>query len=238
MAEKIKHQKSNNEIKDDLVDLRLRSYHVDSKADTESKLITKAFGVENNKLKSKQIPFFFSEYLYKTKEFIADSTADKMRDYFRTIRHDVKVALDIPEILQTLEDFIDVLDRPADYDKKILLPRFKKLKKLESMYDILISFTLTLFHNFFWRDITEGVDKGSGTKNLSFVIKQILPIIIKLKHDLEDKINEEFKMDAHEISLFKLSILFSIVLISARILLIKSKETFLISKILLYNLLI
>jgi hypothetical protein len=30
MAEKIKHQKSNNQIKDDLVDLRLREYKVDS----------------------------------------------------------------------------------------------------------------------------------------------------------------------------------------------------------------
>jgi hypothetical protein len=113
MAEKIKHQKSNNEIKNDLVDLKLRSFQVESATDTQSELITKAFGKSNKLLTGKLIPFFFSEYLYKTKEFIKDSTPDKMRDYFRTIRHDVKVALDIPEILQTLEDFIDVLDRPV-----------------------------------------------------------------------------------------------------------------------------
>jgi hypothetical protein len=202
MAEKIKHQKSNNEVKEDLIDIRLRSFQVDSTNDVESNLITKSFGSKNNnnKLTAKQIPFFFNEYLFRLKEI--EDKNDNMTNYFRTIRHDVKVALDIPEVLQTLEDFIDVLDRPADDDKKKLLPRYKKLKRLESMYELLISFTLSLIHNFFWRDITEGVAKGTGTKNLSYVIKQVLPIIIKLKYDLEDQINEEFKMDEYEQQLF------------------------------------
>jgi hypothetical protein len=45
------------------------------------------------------------------------------------------------------------------------------MKRLESFYEILIKFTLTVLHNFFWNDITLGVDKGSGTKNLSYRIQ-------------------------------------------------------------------
>ena len=48
----------------------MRSYNVDSKTEAESKLITGVFGEGNNSLKSKQIPFFFSEYLYKRNNII------------------------------------------------------------------------------------------------------------------------------------------------------------------------
>ena len=123
MAEKIKHQKSNNEIKNDLIDLKLRSYKVDDKSQDEGKLISKSFGNENSLLFGKKLPFFFSEYL-RQRKFIHNSD-DNMSDYFKTIIHDVRIALDIPEVLQTLEDYIDVLDRPETDNKKILLPRYK-----------------------------------------------------------------------------------------------------------------
>jgi hypothetical protein len=200
MAEKIKHQKSNNEIKNDLIDLKLRSYQVESGSQDESKLITKSFGSENSLLVGKKIPFFFSEYLCKRK-FIHNST-DDMSDYFKTIMHDVRVALDIPEVLQTLEDYIDVLDRPESDNKKLLLPRYKKLKRLESVYDLLVSFILSLIHNFYWKDITLGVEKGVGTKNLTYRIQQILPLVLKIKHDLEDEIEKEYPHDKYEKELF------------------------------------
>ena len=44
------------------------------------------------------------------------------------------------------------------------------MKRLESFYEILIKFTMTLIHNFFWLDIKKGVD-GVGTKPLSYRIK-------------------------------------------------------------------
>jgi hypothetical protein len=169
--------------------------------DDESKLITKSFGKENNILKGKSIPFLFNEYLYVSKE-LTNKGDDNMTSYFRTIRQDVKVALDIPQVLQTLEDYIDVLDRPADENKKKLLPRYKKLKRLESVYDLLVSFTLSLIHNFFWKDITLGCDKGAGTKNLSYRIQQVMPIVLKLKRDLESEIEHEYPHDAYEKQLF------------------------------------
>jgi hypothetical protein len=66
------------------------------------------------------------------------------------------------------------------------------MKRLESFYEILIRFTLTVLHNFFWNDITEGVEKGAGSKNINYKIKQILPIMIKIKHMFEEEIDKEF----------------------------------------------
>jgi hypothetical protein len=60
------------------------------------------------------------------------------------------------------------------------------MKRLESFYEILIRFTLTVLHNFLWDDITKGVEKGLGSKNVSYRIKQILPIMIKIKHMFEE----------------------------------------------------
>jgi hypothetical protein len=45
------------------------------------------------------------------------------------------------------------------------------MKRLESFYEILIRFTMTMLHNFFWLDIMKGVDKGVGTKPLSYRLK-------------------------------------------------------------------
>ena len=203
MAEKIKYEKSSNNIKEDLIDLKLRSYIVDGSNDDLSKEITKAFDLEkagSGILKGKTVPYFYSEFLDVFSDLYNNVAV--LKDYFRTIKYDVRMALDIPEILQTLEDFIDVLDRPQDDNKKKLLPRYKKMKRLESFYEILVRFTLTILHNFFWKDITLGVDKGAVTKNLSYRIKQILPMMIKIKHDFEDEIDKEFPRDKYEQEFF------------------------------------
>ena len=203
MAEKIKYEKSSNNIKEDLIDLKLRSYIVDGSNDDLSKEITKAFDLEkagSGILKGKTVPYFYSEFLDVFSDLYDNAAV--LKDYFRTIKYDVRMALDIPEILQTLEDYIDVLDRPQDDNKKKLLPRYKKMKRLESFYEILVRFTLTILHNFFWKDITLGVDKGAGTKNLSYRIKQILPMMMKIKHDFEDEIDKEFPRDKYEHEFF------------------------------------
>ena len=48
------------------------------------------------------------------------------------LKQDLKYDYDVYTILQSYEDFIDTLDRPADENKKKLLPRYKKMKRLES----------------------------------------------------------------------------------------------------------
>ena len=72
------------------------------------------------------------------------------------------------------------------------------MKRLESFYEILIKFTLTVLHNFLWFDITLGPDKGAGTKNISYRIKQILPLMIKIKHMFEEEIDKEFPSNIDE----------------------------------------
>jgi len=195
MAEKIHHEKTENNIKEDLLDLKVRHFKV--KNADESKLITKAFNNSNGNLANKQIPFFYSEFLDMNDKEIKDVNDKEIVNYFRTLKQDLKYAYDVFDILQKYEDFIDTLDRPTgDTEEAILankkkLPRYKKMKRLESFYEILIRFTLTVLHNFFWNDITLGVE-GAGSKNISYRVKQILPLMIKIKQMFEDEINREF----------------------------------------------
>ena len=198
MAEKIsKSNKKEKEIKEDLVDINIKSFKCSGANDVQSKLITKPFGLEVAILQNKSIPYFYHELLDKNEGSYAT-----FYTYFNEIKQELRYAYGTFETLQQLEDYIDVLDRPEDENKKKLLPRYKKLKRLESIYDLLVSFTLSLIHNFYWKDITLGVEKGIGSKNLSYRIQQILPIVIKMKNDLEDKIEKEYPHDQYEKELF------------------------------------
>ncbi len=191
MAEKIKHQKTENEIKEDMIDLKVRHFKVDSANNNQSKYITKYFGDENNKLKGKIIPFFYNEYI-DIDINLGDTDEKEIKTYFNTLKNDLRYAYDVPEILQKYEDYIETLDRPANEDLKKKLPRYKKMKRLESLYEILIKFTLTVLHNFFWNDITQGVDKGAGNKNITYRVKQVIPLMVKVKKIFEDEIDKEY----------------------------------------------
>ena len=191
MAEKINNDKTDNEIRDDLIDLKVRHFKVQETGD-ESSLITQAFGKGNTLLKGKMIPFFYSECLYMKDTEWGKINNKTILNYFKTLKQDLKYAYDVHAILQNYEDAIETLDRPTDFNKKILLPRYKKMKRLESFYDILINFTLTVLHNFFWVNITKGIEKGAGSKNISYRVKQILPIMMKIKKMFEDEIDKEF----------------------------------------------
>lgn len=184
MAEKIKITKNKNNIKDDMIDLKIRSYVCDNTNNNESRLITRYFGRESVLLKGKHIPFFYNESLdYNGTESI--------KDYFKTIKQNLRYAFNTFEILQEYEDYIEVLDRPANELLKQKLPRYKKMKRLESLYEMLINFTLTVLHNFFWLDISLGIG-GAGTKNLSYRIEQIMPLILNVKKMFEDMIDDEY----------------------------------------------
>ena len=185
MAEKINHDKTENEIRDDVIDLKVRHFRVDSSNANQSNLITKAFGYENAVLKGKLIPFFYSEILDNSTNVLIDN-------YFKTLKQDLKYAYDVPTILQNYEDAIDTLDRPANLNLKVLLPRYKKMKRLESFYKLLIKFTLSVLHNFFWVNINLSLEKGAGSKNISYRVKQIMTLMMKVKKIFEDEIDREY----------------------------------------------
>lgn len=198
MAEKIKSNKKDKEIKEDLVDINIKSFNCDDSNNDESKLITKYFDYERigfNIFKGKTIPFFYNEIL-------DNGTDTKINKYFTSIKQELRYAYGTMETLQQLEDYIDVLDRPENEDRKKLLPRYKKMKRLESFYEILIRFTMTMIHNFFWLDIQKGIN-GVGVKPLSYRIKQIIPIMLRLKKDIENELDREYPRDKFEIELQK-----------------------------------
>ena len=196
-------EKNKTKIKNDFLDIKFRSYKC--KDNAQSLFITKYFKQytnidANNSLNTKIIPFLYNECL----DF--ETTDNDLKNYFNTIKNDVKTAFNIPEILQTLEDYIDVYDMPKNENDKKLLFRYKKMKQLERFYDILVKFTLSTLHNFFWTDICKGVDKGVGTKNLSYHIERVLPIMLKVKQMFENLIQDEYKFDKYDKSLFEVNV--------------------------------
>ena len=62
---------------------------------------------------------------------------------------------------------------------------------------------MTMLHNFFWLDINLGVDKGVGTKPLSYRIKQIIPIMIRFKKDIENELDAEYPKDRFQMEMEK-----------------------------------
>ena len=159
-------EKSKSQIKNDFNDLKIRSFKVIS--DGHSKYITKFYNLSegNDKLKNKIIPFFFNTAMYN--DLQRNNGNEILKNYYNTLINDIKIAFNIPEILQTLEDYIEVYDRPTDNDKKKLLFRYKKMMMLKKFYDILCCFSLEILDAFFWVDICEN---KTGTKNLSYRIE-------------------------------------------------------------------
>ena len=203
MVEKISHDKSINEIQSDIIDLKLSSFKVDGAKDEESKLITKMFGNSNNTLQGKHLPFFYNEGLDIFTAQSTDAKYDNIKKYFTEIKYTVWIAFDIPSVLEELEDFLNVLDKPSGNNveqrqkSKELLPRYKKMMRLKDFYETLVRFTLRCIHNYFWVDITKGVEKGAGVKNVSHCIKKVLPLVLKTKAEFEAEIEKEYPSDKY-----------------------------------------
>jgi hypothetical protein len=79
------------------------------------------------------------------------------------------------------------------------LPRYQKMKRLETLYQFLIEFGLSLIHKLFWEDFSKNV---TTLLSLKECIKIASPIIINLKHQFEDQVREEFEYDENEEKLF------------------------------------
>ena len=93
------------------------------------------------------------------------------------------------------------LDGITDEYEKKALPRYQKLKRLEYMFDILVRQSLTIINNFYWSDFING---KYGDDIIEDCIKKAAPIIIYLKHQIEDQVREELKYDAADEALISL----------------------------------
>ena len=94
-----------------------------------------------------------------------------------------------------------VLDGITDDYEKQQLPRYQKLRRLEYMYDILVRQSLTIINNFYFSDFSKGV---VGDDIIEDCIKKAAPIIIYLKHQIEDQVRDELKYDAADEALITL----------------------------------
>jgi DNA-directed RNA polymerase subunit beta' len=111
---------------------RMLQESVDSLLDNSRK--SNAVKTESNRalkslsdsLKGKQIPFFYSEFLDMNDKKVDNINDKEIVNYFRTLKQDLKYAYDVYTILQSYEDFIDTLDRPADENKKNYYQDIKK----------------------------------------------------------------------------------------------------------------
>ena len=82
MAEKIKSSKKEKEIKEDLVDMNIKSFICNGVNDRESRIITSSFNTlrtGSNIIQNKTIPYFYNELLGWT-------PTKNINDYFTSIK--------------------------------------------------------------------------------------------------------------------------------------------------------
>jgi len=71
------------------------------------------FGNVSDILMGKHLPFFYNEGLDIFTAHSSDAKYDNIRKYFTEIKYTVWIAFDIPSVLEELEDFLNVLDKPS-----------------------------------------------------------------------------------------------------------------------------
>jgi hypothetical protein len=202
--------KTDQKIKNDILNLEFESYTLGA---GDSDYITEKFGNKNKDLDGKTIEFFYNERL-DIPEFVGLNVVNvgssflqrsnlfvnipriNVSSYIINLRKKLRDALNIPKVMKGLRVAINVLDGITDLKIMKTLPRYQKLKRLESGYERVISISLSLIHQYYWVDIT--TNESSIDYSLKEAIKMTSPLIIKLKHEIEELVKTEFKYDASE----------------------------------------
>ena len=133
----------------------------------------------NNNTQSKILPFFYVEM-----------NDDGALSYLENLREQVKYALNIPEYLEMLQLTIDSMNYDTE-DKKYSSLLYKKMEKLKVIYNRLVTTTLGLCHDLYWK-LFPVLSRG---KLPNQVMKEILPIVLEMKHAFEKQVELEFPTD-------------------------------------------
>ena len=190
--------RSDNDIKEYLLDIHFNTITLNDK---ESSLIMYNIfndGVDDDILTGTH-EFFYHEILEATS--FKDKKTKNVSNYILVCKKKIENALNIPKILKGFNHHILTLDGVTKEIDKIELPRYQKLKRLEYMYEVLVRQSLTIINNYFWSDLKNG---EVGTDIIEDCIKKASPIIIYLKHKIEDQVREELKYDAADEALITL----------------------------------
>ena len=208
-----------SEIKHDILDIEFDSFDVGD----NSRYITNIFGEMTDALNNQHLEFFYNEkfefkFLKNTgiDNFFSMRNAtslfggrgvidkiDPIQGYIVNLKKKLEVALNIPKVIKGFMANIAYLDCVTDPKILITMPRYQKMKRLEGLYDTLIKFGLTLIHNYYWVDIC--YNKYSVDLSLKECIAKASPTIIRLKHEFESIVKEEFEYDADEEKIFMLN---------------------------------
>jgi predicted DNA-binding protein YlxM (UPF0122 family)/flavin-binding protein dodecin len=170
-----------------------------------SKIITKAFGNETETLNSATIEFFYNEKLdieeiNKEINILRSNVFDVRQKFVNSqilnYKKKLRDALNIPKVLKGIRTCITYLDGVSDEDTIKTLPRYQRLKRLESLYETVIKIGLTLIHNYYWNDITK--NETSVDFSIKEAIARASPTIIQLKHDMEEVVRIEFSYSVED----------------------------------------
>lgn len=190
--------RSDNEIKEYILDIHFNTITISR---VESALIMNNIfndGVDDDGLTGTH-EFLYHETL-EAQTFKIKKTTD-ISKYILSCKKKIENALNIPKILKGFNHHILTLDGVSKESDKLELPRYQKLKRLEYMYEVLVRQSLTIINNFFWSDFAKC---EIGTDIIEDCIKKASPIIIYLKHQIEDQVKEELKYDAADEALITL----------------------------------
>ena len=205
--EKVTKTVKDNKIKEEIIDLFIEfdSYTFN---EIETRYLKNIFDInakdqetfataDYNNLKNKTVEFFYSKANRNMYDNSKNRTKDldNVNEYFLNCEIKLKKALNIDKIIKGYNQYIFVLDRCTDIKNIHFLPRYQKMKRLESFYDFIIEYGLKLIHQYYWEDFT--LNKSS-LLTLKECIQKTLPIIIELKHKFEDQVNDEFEYDNNE----------------------------------------
>jgi len=169
-----------------------------------SEYITEAYGNKTNSLNGASIEFFYNEKLdlYNIEpgnglqSNIVFGRQKLVSSQILNYKKKLRDALNIPKVLKGIRTCITYLDGVNDEATMKTLPRYQRLKRLESLYETVIRIGLILIHNYYWNDITK------NETSIDFSIKEAIarasPTIIQLKHDMEEIVRIEFSYSTED----------------------------------------
>ena len=210
LSNKVNHEKlntgNNEEIKKRILKLDFDDLEINK---AESRFILNTITGINGVMLEGRHKFIYTEKLdIDVRRYNIDDNNGKtnnLKVYFQNLRNEMKRVLNINRIIKEFDKKIGWIDGVArnEHDKLKNLPRYEKLIRLKRSYELLVSMSLSIIHNYYWVDITKKDDGQSTKYNLEDCIRLASPLIIYLKDHFEREVHEELDFDDDELELLK-----------------------------------
>ena len=105
----------------------------------------------------------------------------------------IRYTLNIIDIELQLLNNVDMSSVDEDIiNKKNMTLGFKKLKRLETLYKLLIEIGLRMLHTYWWTDFLK---HQSSTETLKENLMKVMPIVLHIKKQFEAQVANELPID-------------------------------------------